>query len=182
MLHESFGFPPTVHDDVEGLLYLGYLEESFDFCGHRFTLRTLRGEEELLAGLVCKEYQEVVGQDKALAWATIGLALVEVDGDEDFCPPVSRDKKEFARARFQYVTGKWFWPLGARLWREYANLLTRQAEAVSEMGDFFERSLLPDMPFADSLTDKGDSELDQKTEAEIMEFLDDLPDEDSTPS
>jgi hypothetical protein len=44
-------FPPEIREDVEGLLWLGYLEDSFDFCGHQFVIRTLRGDEELLAGL-----------------------------------------------------------------------------------------------------------------------------------
>jgi hypothetical protein len=99
-LLEEDRFPDDVVEDVEGLLWLGYLEDTVEFCGHEFVIRTLRLEEEILAGLVTKEYVETLAQAKAWIAAQVGLALVSVDGDENFCPPAGPGSKDYARARF----------------------------------------------------------------------------------
>lgn len=166
-------FPDDVREDVDGLIWLGYLEDGFDFCGHHFVIRTLRGDEELLAALVAKDYTDTLGQSRAWAWAQIALALVAVDHQDDFCPPAGPDKKSYARARFNYVTTNWYWPTAQYIFGRYAELLERQAAAVEAMEDFSQGNLPTFMPFADSLTDRGDSTVD-----EIMGALD----EDSTPS
>lgn len=149
-------FPPEIREDVEGLIWLGYLEDHYEFCGHDFVLRTLRGDEELLAGLITKEFVETLGQSRAWAWAQVALALVAIDGEDDFCPPVGPDKRAYARARFQYCTSRWFWPLGQRLFRRYAELLERQEAAIEALEDFTSGSLPTSTPSASSLTEKGD--------------------------
>src|SRR3954471_13092634 len=98
---EGFEFPAEVSEDVDGLMYLGYLEDSFEFCGHHFVIRTLRGGEELLAGVVSKQYIESQGAARAWAWALVGLSLVSVDHDAAFCPPAGPDKEAYARSRFK---------------------------------------------------------------------------------
>ena len=86
-------FPDEVNEDVDGLIWLGYLEDVVDYCGHEFVIRTLRSEEQLLASLVTKEYTDTLGQAKAWVAAHVGLALVSIDGDEDLCPKASFNKK-----------------------------------------------------------------------------------------
>lgn len=167
-------FPEAVRQDIDGLIWLGYLEETFSWCGHDFVVRTLRGDEELLAGLVMKDFTETVGQGKAHVWATIALALVAVDGAEDFCPPASPNKKDYARARFQWVTTNWFWPLALFVYNKYTDLLRRQQEALDALEDFCAGSPLTDLPSLGSLTDRASSEED------IRDFLE--PQDDSTPS
>lgn len=166
-------FPDQVRDDVEGLIWLGFLQDSFSFCGHDFVIRTLRGDEELLASLVTKEFVETLGQSRAWAWATIALAIESVDGDEAFCPPAGPNKKEFARARFQYVTSRWYWPIAEYIYRRYSDLLIRQAKAVEAMEDFSRENLSTFTPFAGFSTDKGVS---AQEATEIMEFLQEDPD------
>lgn len=183
-------FDPRIRENVEGLMYLGFLEDQFSFCGHEFVIRTLRGDEELLASLVCKEFVETLGQARAWVWAQISMALVSVDGDENFCPPVSPNKRDYARARFQYCTGKWFWPLAAHIYSRYTNLLEEQNEAMARVEDLFDGSRITFSPSAGSSSDSGDSEepRDQDTsqQEDIREFLDmeDSPDSnsDSSPS
>lgn len=168
------GFPEAVQNDVEGLLWLGYLEDDFSFCGHHFVIRTLRGDEELLAGLVTREYSETMAQAKAQVWSTIALALVAVDDDEDFCPPATRDKKVYARARFQYATSQWFWPIALFIYNRYSTLLERQAQAIKELEDLFSGSRISSTPLPGSLTDRASSE-DEEAEApqeDIRELLD----------
>lgn len=127
------GFPDEIRQDVDGLIWLGYLEDSFEFMGHDFTIRTLRGDEELIAGLVSKEYMDTLGQAKAWAWAQVGLALVAVDGDTNFCPPIGPNKKQYGQARFKYVTENWYWPTCQYILNRYALLLDRQTEALEAL-------------------------------------------------
>lgn len=128
-------FPDEIRQDVEGLMWLGYLEDSFEFCGHHFVLRTLRADEELLAAQLSKEYVDSLGQAKAWAWSNICLSLLSVDYDEAFCPPLGPDKAAFARARFQWVTSRWFWPIGRHLFARYAALYKRMEDAVEAMAN-----------------------------------------------
>ena len=150
-------FPEEVQDDVEGLAFLGYLETDFDFCGHHFVIRTLRGDDELHASAVTKEYKETLGEGKAWIWAQIALALEAVDGDPEFCPPISPDKRDFARARFRYVTTKWFWPLAEYIYARFTELNGRQLAAMEAMRDLSARSLPSFSPLADSSTEAGAS-------------------------
>lgn len=128
-------FPKEVQQDIEGLMWLGYLEDSFEFCSHHFVIRTLRGDEELIAAAVSKQYFETVGQAKAWAWANVSLALVSVDHDPGFCPPIGPDKTAYGHARFDYATSKWFWPLGDYLFRRYVELVGRQEAAFKAIQD-----------------------------------------------
>ena len=161
-------FPDEVNEDVDGLIWLGYLEDVVDYCGHEFVIRTLRSEEQLLASLVTKEYTDTLGQAKAWVAAHVGLALVSIDGNEDFCPKASFSKKDFARARFQYVTGKWFEPTINRLYNAYSDLLERQAVVLEEMENLSQESRISFTASPDSLIPKADSQ----TVQEIMELLD----------
>lgn len=161
-------FPDEVADDVDGLLWLGYLEDIVDFCGHEFVIRTLRLEDELLASLVSKEYIDTLGQAKAWVAAQVALALVSVDGDEAFCPPAGPNKKEYARARFKYVSNNWFEPTINYIYSKYAELIERQAKALEEMENLSKESRITFMASPDSLTDRADS-----TAEEIMDLLED---------
>lgn len=170
-------FEPEIREATESLMWLGYIEDNFEFCGHTFVLRTLKGDEELLASLVCKEYVETWGQHRAWAWAQVALALVSVDGDTEFCPQVSVDKKAYARARFNYCTSNWVWAVAEFLYGCYAQLLQRQAEVLQEMESLSQGNLPTFTPFAGSSTDKGDS----GPKEDIRDYLGtDQPD--STPS
>lgn len=153
-------FPDEIRMDVEGLAYLGQLEDSFEFCGHHFSIHTLKGEEELVAGVVTKEYLDTMGQSRAWAWAHVGMALSSVDGDENFCPPIGPDVTEFGRARLRYVTSRWYWPLAEFLFSRLAALNQRQTAAFEALRDLSTGSLPTSQPSAGSLSDLGISEED----------------------
>lgn len=156
-------FDERIKADVDGLIWLGYLEEEVQFCGHSFILRTLKGEDELNAGIVSKEYVETLGQARAWAWAKIALALTSVDNDLNFCPPIGPDKKEFARARFKYVTSNWYWPLGEYLFEQLVILEGRQINAIRALQNLSKRSLPNSTPSQGSLIEQGDSTEAPKT-------------------
>lgn len=147
-------FPDEVRQDVDGLIWLGHLQDTLFYAGHEFVLRTLRGDEELLASIVSKEFIESMGQAKAHVWATLALALVAVDGQEDFCPQINPNRRDFARARFNYVT-RWYWPTAVALYEKYTALLERQVESLKAVEDFCNGSPQQPLPFADSLNDRA---------------------------
>lgn len=155
---------PELQEAVEGLAWLGHLEDTFEFAGHTFTLRTLTGEEELLASVVAKEYRETLGEPKAWVWAQLALALQVVDEDPDFCPPLGPDKKEFARARFRWVTSRWHWPVAEQLMIFYNRLMARALAAIETAQDLSARSLRDSWPSADFLTEQGTSDSETGSE------------------
>lgn len=161
-------FPEQVREDVQGLLYLGYIEDTFEFCGHSFTLHTLNGEEELCVGPLCKEYSETLTQAKAWAWANIAVALGAVDHDPDFCPQIAPDPYLYAKAKFRYCL-KWYWPTAEFLYNQYLSLVERQVEAIKAFRDLSPRDLESFSPSPDSLTAPGDSEEPQE---DIRDYID----------
>lgn len=150
-------FPPETQKAVEGLAWLGYLEETVKFCGHTFVLRTLKGDEDLMAGVLCKEFEGTLTQAKAWAWANVAMAVHAVDGRIDFCPPIGPDPAEHARAKFRYMTGEWYWPLCEYLYERFGLLVRRQRDAIKAVQDLSDRSLHPSTPSRDFLTESGDS-------------------------
>jgi hypothetical protein len=170
MSEESTGsekFPEEITDDVDGLIWLGYLEDTIDFCGHEFVIRTIRAEEQLLAALVTKEYADTLGQAKAWVAAHVALCLVAIDGDEDFCPQAGFSKKDYAKARFRYITRKWYEPTINKIYESYVALLERQAEVLEEMENLSQESQTIFTASPDSLIPKADSQ----TVQEMMELM-----------
>lgn len=157
---------PEVQEAVDGLAWLGHLEESFEFAGHTFTLRTLTGEEELLAAQVAQEYRNSLGEPKAWIWAQVALALQAVDDDPDFCPPLGPDRSAFARARFKWVTSRWHWPVAEELMAHYNQLLARALAAIEAAQDLSSRNLRDFWPSVDSLTEQGTSS--DETDSEVL--------------
>jgi len=173
---ENDNFPDEVAEDVDGLLWLGFLEDSFEFCGHDFVIRTLRLEEEMVAGLAAKDFKETISQAKAWVAAQVGMALVSVDGDENFCPQAGPNKKDFARARFQYVSRNWYEPTINYIYVKYVELLDRQEAVLREMENLSKEGRISYMASPDSSNQKADS----PPQGEIMDYLEDGP-EDSIP-
>lgn len=149
-------FPQEVQDDLEGLVFLGHLETEVEWCGHTFTLRTLKASEELQVYRITKEYQESFGQLLCLAAATVGMALTAVDHIENFHDPIGPSAKAFADGRFAYVTENWYRPVIEYLFSEYEGLRQRQKVAVEAMRDLSPRSRRNSQPSADSLIGPGD--------------------------
>ncbi len=148
---------PPIHQRVEGLMSLGKLTDEVEFCGHRFGIRTLYGNEELLAGLLAKDHEGALTQPKAWVWAHLALAITHIDGKEDFCPPIGPDEEAHARARFNYLTKRWFWPTAEFIFQRWNDLQRQQAEAIQAVRDLSTRSLRPSSPSQSSLNEPGDS-------------------------
>lgn len=144
-------FPPEIRKDVDGLIHLGSLQSQFEFCGHNFTIRTLRAAEEIAAGQAVQEYRGGLKEAEAYAAAQAGLALVFVDGDDSFCPQAGPDQQAFATARFNYITTKWYWPTIEFVYKKLLALNARQILAFQEIQNLSSRSPTTSTPLSDSL-------------------------------
>jgi hypothetical protein len=164
-------FPEEIRDDVIGLAWLGFLQDTVHIWGHTFEIRTLRVGEELKIGTLTKKYADTIGEENAIAAATVALALKSVDGDPDFVKTASKFDDE-AEVRFRYVLDHWFTPVIQRVFDAYIPLITRQRAALAEMEDLYEGSLGMFIPSPDSSTEKEDFE--SVPEAEMQSIVDSI--------
>lgn len=155
---------------VEGLIYLGELVEDIEFCGHTFGLKTLRAYEEMAAASVVEKFRNTLKEPEAWAAAQVGLALTHIDGETDFCPSVGPDQSAFAKARFNYISQKWYWPTIQFLYNEYTRLQGKQLSAIRAVQDLSNRSLPTSSSFADSLKKQDTSGDETETEIPGSEF------------
>lgn len=144
---------PETKEAVQGLIHLGALGKTVEYCGHSFGLKMLHISEELAASEVVADFQDNPRQAQAWATAVISMALTHVDGDEEFCPQATPDMGAYARARFRYVSSNWFWPVVEYLYREYSQLAQKQSEVFSEIEDLSRRGLHTSTPSVDSSID-----------------------------
>jgi hypothetical protein len=124
-------FPAETVQDVSGLLYLGQLTKQVSWGGHSFLLRTLRVHEELAIGLVTRKHEQTFTLGKAVAAATVGAALMEVDGTE-FAAALGPDAESNIDHRFNKVQ-EYFWPVIERLYEEYLELQDQQLKAFDAL-------------------------------------------------
>ena len=130
---ESEAFPLSSEEDVEGLLWLGYLTATDTVFGHRFTLRTITHGEKLAVSLVTKEYEDTLGMADAYAAATIAASLVMLDGHPFGASlDVAEDPVRRIEANFKLVK-RWFDPVIQALYQKYAQLRVRQELAFHNL-------------------------------------------------
>lgn len=157
-------FPKEMRRPVEGLMYLGQLSETVNFCGHTFGLHTLRPAEKFAISIVLQPYRNTVFEVDVFQALHVGLALSEVDGDQDFCPPIGPSLEDLARARLNYLSGGkngeggWYPPTIEFLWTRYMLLEATAAKAIQELENLSlggQPTNLP--PWLDSLIAPGTS-------------------------
>ncbi len=161
-------FSPKVQEDVNGLLWLGFIEDTVEYGGHTFTLRTLKADEELFAARLTQDYQDTLAQGKGWAWAHVAQALVSVDGDEEFCPALGPDRWANARARFNFCTSRWYWITGQALFNEYLKLIQRQTVAVDAIRNLSEGG----PPNSEISDDSWNDQEDLESQQEILDLVD----------
>lgn len=125
-------FDPRYANDFDGLVFLGALTHSFEWLGHRFTIRTLGSDDLLSIPMVIKPWQGTIGEAKAYAIAMASLCVTSVDGEE-LPIPVGDGRGEYAWAyqRFNYAKANWFQYTIDKVYSEYL-ALEAKAQAVIE--------------------------------------------------
>jgi hypothetical protein len=126
-------FDPRVRMDFEGLLFLGYLTDTFHWAGHSFTIRTLTVDEIMEVGLLHAKYARTIADSKAYQRAVTAACLVQVDG-KDLPQPISDRPSDTAlQNRWEYVGA--FFPITLdAIYDRYLVLEGRVSEVLTAMG------------------------------------------------
>jgi hypothetical protein len=128
-------FPPGIEEDVNGLMMLGHLTDSFDFLGHSFAIRTLKSGEELAVSSVVKQYEGTLGEGKSYVLGTVAAAITTVDG-QPLTRPLGPNAPEILQAiqqNFAYIGRTWVWPIVEFVYNRYSLLILRQNDAFEQM-------------------------------------------------
>lgn len=128
-------FDPRWKEEFEGLLFLGRLQRSFSWMGHRFTIKSLGTDDILAISLVQKPYIGQMGEMKAYQAAAVAASLIEVDG-RPMPFPVSRspDSYEEVQAKFEYVTRNYSPIIIDVIYNASLELEQKVAEVIVAMG------------------------------------------------
>jgi|SRR6185437_5692985 len=120
--------------DIHGLLIVGSLEGSFDFCGHRISIRTLRTDEELIIAGLIKEWDATVGAAKAFATGVVALAVQSIDGSPLPTPlGETGSVRQWAAERFNYAQKFYPWTIDA-IYTQYLELEQRVRDVLEHLG------------------------------------------------
>lgn len=144
-------FSDQIRIPVRGLTFIGHIEQDIEFCGHTFTLRTLYPSEKAAISLVVQPWRGSIAEGEVWANAHVGLSLMTVDGDGDFCKAAGPYLNDFAKARLNYVQ-KWYQPTLSFLYARYLELEQVALSGIRELQDFSERNRVPSQPLPDFLT------------------------------
>lgn len=129
-------FPPNVSKAVEGLIHLGQLSDTVNFCGHTFGIRTLKPQHKYAIATVLQPYRSTIYEVDIYQNLHVATALTHVDGKHDFCPAIGPDIEDFVRGRLNYVGNVergWYPPTLEFLWTRYALLEATATEAIAEL-------------------------------------------------
>jgi hypothetical protein len=121
--------------DFTGLLSLGSLHGSFDWCGHLIAIHTLTTDEELLVGQLIREFEGGMAGMKAYATATAGLCVTAIDHQPMPVPLGEHPNQSYkwALERFNYAR-RWFPPTIDAILDAYLQLEARQRGIIKMLG------------------------------------------------
>lgn len=144
---------------VQNQAYLGYDEETVEFCGHLYVMETIRPYMKYAISQVLEPYRNTVAEPDVWAALHVGVALKSIDRDTSFCPPTNESPADFVRARLFWLTGpKGYWqPTIDFLFGKYIEMEQKAASDIVELHHFAERSRDTSLPSLDSSIAQGPS-------------------------
>jgi hypothetical protein len=120
--------------DYHGLLFTGALRGYFRYLGHRIDIRTLRSSDELILGLLTREYSDTVAYARAHAQGIAALAVEAVDG-KPMPVPLGENGDSYAWARDRYAyAGRWYPFVIDAVFERYLELEQRARAVLDELG------------------------------------------------
>jgi hypothetical protein len=122
-----------VRADFGTVLEIGRLEETFEWGGHSFTIRTLSIGVVMELGLMTKQYQGTTSDLRAFTTAIVAAALTHVNGEPLVVPIESNVRYADVRARFRYLQENWYPPIIDVLYDRYMRLEGRANEVVNRL-------------------------------------------------
>lgn len=121
----------TKSKDFNELLQIGHITQKFEWSGHKFEIRTLTIEEELVVGQLIKEYKDSIAEEKAVAVALAAASLVSIN-DKPFMPSYEKSAFISVREKFNYIKNNWHWVVVENINTEYIQLLARLYQTLED--------------------------------------------------
>lgn len=126
-------FDPRYREPLSGMIYIGRLEDTFDWGGHRFVVRTLTLGEQIEAGLLIKPTLGTRVEMKAHQAATVAAGLISVDGNPLMLPIGNAEIEH--RDKYQYLMKNWHAPTIDVVYSRIYRLELRARELVDALGE-----------------------------------------------
>jgi hypothetical protein len=127
-------FDPRWRQEFSGLLYVGKLEDTFQWLGHQFRIRTLKSGEMLEVALIVKRYEGTIGAARAYANAIAAACLVEVDR-KGLPIPITTDPDDTPFLnRFEYVNSNYHALVIDAVYDRYVELEAKVGDIIQAMG------------------------------------------------
>jgi hypothetical protein len=127
-------FDTRWREPFEGLVFLGRLQKTFRWMGHKFLIRTLVTDEVLEVGLLHAQYVNTLADVKAYQAAVVAACVIKVD-DQPMPLPITDDQVDTPlAARFEYVLKHWFPPILDVVYEEYLELEVTVNKVLAAMG------------------------------------------------
>jgi SpoVK/Ycf46/Vps4 family AAA+-type ATPase len=114
------------------LIHIGHIVETFDWYDHKFELRTLKIEEELVIGQLVKEFKDSIAEEKAVAVAIAAASLVSING-KPFMPQYEKSSYIWIKERFNYIKENWHWIIVETINAEYIQLLAKLYQTIEDI-------------------------------------------------
>ena len=123
-------FPPEYVEPLRGLLFLGAVEEEFEYAGHTFLMRTLKEGEVLRIGQLMKPYRDTVAELDAQRLFTVAASIVSVDGET-----LVEDYKEDYDLIYEKanVVKSWYHSVIVYLYAKYIDMERGAAEVANAL-------------------------------------------------
>lgn len=127
--------PPKWKTPFQGLLHLGHLEDTFEWQGHRFVIRTLDIRTALAVGQVTSPYMGTLAEAKGYQTVYVAASLVSVD-DKPMAQPLGpdTDPAEQIRERMRTVM-KWYPATIDYIYTKVLELENKVEEVVLGLGE-----------------------------------------------
>jgi hypothetical protein len=104
-------FDPRYRQSFLGVMFIGYLENEFEFSHHKFRIATPSRRERMQIGLAIQEYKDAPTWELAWQAAVVAAFLLAID-DEPLPEPVVKNSKLTAYTeRFNWVIDNLYEPV-----------------------------------------------------------------------
>lgn len=114
------------------LIHIGNLKDTFDWHQHKFEIKTLKIEEELVIGQLIKEFKDTIAEEKAAAVAIAAASVVSIN-NKPFMPGYDQSVYVTIREKFNYIIKNWNWVVVETINSEYLQLLAKMYEILESV-------------------------------------------------
>lgn len=127
-------FPERHKEALTGLMFLGRLEEEFEWLGHKFVIRTRTAGEQIECGVLIQPTVGTRLEMKAWEASVVAASVVSVDG-MPIITPVDLSRTPTLRERYDYVITNWYPPVIDAVYERAYALEQEMRAVVAAMGE-----------------------------------------------